>query len=57
MLFLDKMPAPRADPGTMWTPDGGTLRMVARTILDESPGVVDWVWVRTAEGKYWRLLP
>lgn len=56
LLLLDKMPPPKGDPGTMWTPDEGTLRLVVERLLDEVPGVVDEVWLRGAYGDYQHLL-
>lgn len=57
LLLLDQVPAPENDPGTMWTPDEGTLDMFMSSLLAEYPGVVDEVWLREASGNLRQLIP
>jgi hypothetical protein len=57
LLLLDQMPAPRFDPGTMWTPEHGTLAQVVASVLDQFPDVVDRVWRRDGWGSYIILVP
>jgi hypothetical protein len=56
LLLLDQMPARKFDPGTMWTPAHGTICLVVAKLLDESPGIIDQVWLREAYGSYRLLL-
>jgi hypothetical protein len=57
LLLLDQMPAPRGDPGTMWTPEHGTLGLVVAALLEKFPGIVDQTWLREAYGAFRLLVP
>jgi hypothetical protein len=56
LLLLDQVPERDGD-GTLWLAIGGTIQLVVKRLLDEHRGVVDQVWLRSANGKYSPLHP
>jgi len=56
LLLLDQLPERDGD-GTLWLAGGDTILLVVKRLLNEHSGVVDQVWLRSANGEYARLFP